>query len=368
LNEQKKIIFSVTNALNYDQRMYRICNSLHQAGFMVSIIGWELFNSPELIPKPYNQHRIRIYFQQGKLRYIEYNLKLYFWLLKNKADAICAIDLDTISPCYWAAKWQKAVIVYDAHEYFTELEEVVRRPFVKKIWTAIEKYYLPKIKYGYAVCQSYIDQFKIKYNVDYFIVRNATILLPIVQKTESGKPNILYQGAVNEGRALKQAIEAMQYVNATLIICGEGDLYATLKTYSEQLAWANKIEFKGFVLPQELINYTRQATIGLTLFENNGLSNYYSLANRFFDYMHSAVPQVCINFPEYKIINEDIEIAHLINNTSTLEIAQGINHLLEDVHYYNKLKQNCIQAREKYNWQIESKKLIEFYNRILNNG
>ena len=57
------------------------------------------------------------------------------------------------------------------------------------------------------------------------------------------------------------------------------------------------------------------------LFENNGLNQYYSLANRFFDYIMAGVPQVCVDYPEYKVLNDEFEIASLIINTNPKTIA-----------------------------------------------
>ncbi len=43
----KKIVFTVTNDLTYDQRMHRICSSLARAGYTVQLIGREkLLHTP----------------------------------------------------------------------------------------------------------------------------------------------------------------------------------------------------------------------------------------------------------------------------------------------------------------------------------
>ena len=44
--------------------------------------------------------------------------------------------------------------------------------------------------------------------------------------------------------------------------------------------------------PAALREVTRHAAVGIMLLENIGLSDYYSLANKFFDYLHAAVPMV----------------------------------------------------------------------------
>ena len=71
-----------------------------------------------------------------------------------------------------------------------------------------------------------------------------------------------------------------------------------------------------------------------------------------------------MNFPEYKRINDEFEIAVLIDDLQPLNIAKEINNLLNDEMFYKRLQQNCLKAREILNWQNEEKKLLEFYKNI----
>jgi len=71
-----------------------------------------------------------------------------------------------------------------------------------------------------------------------------------------------------------------------------------------------------------------------------------------------------MNFPEYKRINDQFEIAILIDNLDKNEITNAINTLLTDKAKYNNLVQNCAEAKLLYNWENESKKLIQFYKNI----
>ena len=51
----KKLVLTVTNDLNYDQRMIRICTSLVAAGFDVTLVGYILKDSLPLTTKPFFQ-------------------------------------------------------------------------------------------------------------------------------------------------------------------------------------------------------------------------------------------------------------------------------------------------------------------------
>jgi glycosyltransferase involved in cell wall biosynthesis len=366
MNKPTRIVCTVTNDLNYDQRMIRICTALTNAGYDVTLIGFKRKNSKALIERPFKQKRIPIIAEKGKLLYIDYWLKLFFVLLFRKVDIFCAIDLDTIMPIYYASKIRKKKRVYDAHELFTELKEVISRPRIHKMWLWIEQYTVPKFPIGYTIGECYAEEFYKKYGVQYGIVRNATILKPLHIPAQKEKI-ILYQGAVNVGRRFEQLIPAMQWVEAPLIICGEGNFFEETKMLVAQYKLEHKITFKGYVPPEELRNYTIKAYIGITLFEDSSLSNRLSMANRFFDYMHAAVPQLCVQYPEYEKVNSRFEIASLIDDPSPEKIAIALNKLLNNEDYYNKLSKNCLAAREVYCWQEEEKTLLKTYANLASN-
>ena len=304
-------------------------------------------------------------FITGKLFYLEYNLRLFFYLLFKKHDLICAIDLDTILPCLLISKIKGIHRVFDAHELFCEMQEIVSRPFIYKMWKKIERYAVPQFRFGYTVNTIIAEEFTKMYNCSYEIIRNVPELKPLAIPEKNSK-YILYQGAVNEGRSFDTLIPAMKYVNAKLVIAGSGNYIDKAKRLVMENGLTHKVVFTGRLFPADLYNYSINAWAGVTLFENRGLSNYYSLANRFFDYMHAGIPQVCVNYPVYAEINKSQPVAILIDGLGSENIAKHLNQLVENDVLYNDLQQNCLHQREILNWQAEEKKLLTFYNNIFN--
>ena len=358
------IYFTVTTDLTYDQRMIRICTSLANAGYTVTLTGRKIKSSIPLLPQPFHQKRISCFFEKGKLFYLEYNIRLFFYLMFKKMDCIGAIDLDTILPCYFISQFKKIVRVYDAHELFCEMKEIVTRPRIYKTWKAIEKFTVPKFKNGYTVNKPIADEFKKMYDSRYEVIRNIALLRELNLRPAKEK-FILYQGAVNEGRSFETLIPAMNAIDCKLIICGDGNFIWQAKQLVSENNLQEKVIFKGRIPPDELRHITEQAHIGITLFENKGLSNYYSLANRFFDYLHAGVPQLCVGYPVYKEINSQYEVAVLTNDLSEKNLSLLLNNLLLNTVEYNMLQQNCLKARQELNWQNEEKKLLAFYNQLL---
>ena len=347
--------------------MQRICSSLQNHGFEVLLVGVNRKNSISLSSQVYHQKRIKIYFEKGFLFYAEYNIKLFFYLLFIKADAICTIDLDTILPCYLASFFKQTNRVYDAHEIFTEMHEVINNKKVKWFWDNVEKFCVPKFKNGYTVNTFIKEEFKRRYNREYSVIRNLPKLenqLTNQPINQSSNNIIIYQGAVNYGRGFEQLIPAMKNLDAELHIYGIGNFYKQVEDLIRLNKLENKIKLFGTVLPNQLKLITPSAKFGITIFEREGMNQYYSLANRFFDYIMAGIPQICVNYPEYKTINNEFEVALLLNNIEPETLAKAMNLLLTDDELYNKLKENTIKAREVLNWEVEEKKLIQFWKNI----
>lgn len=379
---KKRVFCTVTNDLNFDQRMIRICTSLTDAGFSVTLVGRRNRGSLPLADQPYRQHRLAMWAKRGKLFYVEYQIRLLIFLLFRKMDGICAIDLDSILPCYLISRLRRIPRVYDAHELFCEMQEVVSRPFIHRVWKKVERFAVPGFQNGYTVNAQLAGKFRQLYGVEYAVIRN----LPVLDMDSAAGDGaagasvgpargdwslpgryILYQGAVNKGRCFETLIPAMQQVDARLMICGDGNFMEQARGLVRQHGLEEKVIFRGYVRPEELKTITKSAWCGITLFDRRGLSNYYSLANRFFDYMHAGIPQLAMNYPAYREINNCYPIAVLINEPGVREVADALNELLTNPDLYQSLSEGCKQARLRYNWQEEEKILIRLYQQLLTN-
>lgn len=363
----QRIIFTVTNDLNYDQRMQRICTSLSKAGYDIQLVGRKMKNSLPLVKQSFSQKRLHCFFQTGILFYAEFNIRLFFWLLFKKTDAVCAIDLDTILPVYFATALRGKKRIYDAHELFTEQKEIITRPAVHRAWLAIERFAVPKFRNGYTVNEFIIDELNRRYRVQYGLVRNLPEYaeLPAEKLDHKSEKFLIYQGAVNEGRAFESLIPAMKQVNCTLRIFGQGNFFIQAKKIISEHQLEEKVFLEGPVLPAELKKITPQAFIGIMLFENEGMNQYQSLSNRFFDYIMAGIPQLCVAYPEYKKINDQYHIAFMIDEINIQPIANALIAILSDDTGYETLKRNCMIARQALNWEKEEKKLEELYIQFL---
>lgn len=356
----------------YDQRMQRICTSLQKNKFDVQLIGRKINTSKPLSNMAFSQHRLNCFFKTGILFYAEFNFRLLLFLLFNSFDIVCGCDLDTLPAAFIAAKLKKKKIVYDAHEYFPESPELIGKPFKQSVWLFIEKWIVPKVDAIYTVTDSIAKLFNKKYKVDVKLVRNYPYKnnpklaeQKVSKNTFTEVPVLLYQGAVNMGRGINEMLLSMLKIdNAIFYIVGDGDEFNTIQTNIHKLQLDNKVKLLGKKSPEELKQLTKQAYIGINLLENRGLSYYYSLGNKTFDYIQAGIPQVLIGFPEYIALNQRYEIGVVVKELTIEQVVQAIQQLLQDKELYKRLQMNCQKVRNELCWEKEEKHLLDIYNRL----
>ncbi len=375
LNE-KTIILSVTNDLVTDRRVDKVIKSLQTLGFQIILIGRKLKNSKTINRRKYKTIRMRLLFNKGILFYGEYNIRLFFLLIFKRVNILLANDLDTLLANYLAYIFkkyifrQKVFLIYDSHEYFTEVPELNGRTFAKNAWLFIEKIILPKIKYAYTVCQSIADEYQNKYGIEMQIIRNFPLCIDknfeniarqkarALKQSFNNRKIILYQGALNIGRGLEEAVLSMQFVkHAVLLIIGEGDIEKELKNIVHEYKLNKKVYFTGKIPLEELNSFTKIADIGLVLQKDLSLSYRYVLPNRLFDYLQAEVPVLASRLPEIEQVVNKTKSGILIEQITPQLIAEKINYLLDSPQILNNFKENARKVKNEYCWEKEEIKL-----------
>jgi len=380
-----RAIVSVTNDLTTDQRVDRTCQTLVKAGYDVLLIGRRRKDSQTLAPRAYQMHRLRLLFDKGPLFYAEYNITLFFFLLLHKYDLIVSNDLDTLPANYLANQVKhpfpkivnrKSKIVnskfpvrhlHDCHEYFRGVPELIGRKSVTRTWKWIEDRIFPRLDHVIAVNQSIVDLYSNEYGKKITVIRNVPFMKPLdglACKQDfhiSGDQKIiLYQGAVNVDRGLEEAVMAMKYLktDAILLIAGIGDVFETLKKFTEDNGLSERVRFAGQVPFEELHSITLMADIGLSIEKDVSINYHYCLPNKFLDYIQANVPVLVSPFPEMKSIVDKYMIGEFIENHEPEALATKIDSMLQNPEKLTEYKRNLRKAANDLCWENEENILL----------
>ena len=368
----KKVIISVVSDLVTDQRVNRAALTLHNQGMDVILIGRMLKKSLPLEERPYKMVRFKLWFEKGPLFYACYNIRLFLFLLFKKADFYLANDLDTLPANFLASRLKNIKLVYDSHEYFTEVPELLNRPFIRFIWLKLEQWIFPRLTDVMTVNDSIAGFYIAKYNVPVKTIRNlpfaADISLPIVNRAEWGIPEkvkiFLFQGAgINIDRGAEESIDAISLVpGAVLVFIGGGDVIEKLK----DIVFSNGLAEKVFFIPKqplkELIRFTRMADIGLTLDKDNNLNYKYSLPNKLFDYIQAQLPILATDLPEVKKVIEKYDIGLITSSFDSKNVSEKMIEIISDENRLVRWKKNLNLAAAELCWEKEQFKFLELFS------
>ena len=73
-----------------------------------------------------------------------------------------------------------------------------------------------------------------------------------------------------------------------------------------------------------------------------------------------------MDFPEYRALNNEYEVAIMLEELNPKSVAEAIQRLLDNKALYEKLKQNCLLARKEWNWSKEQKTLLAIWEQVEN--
>jgi glycosyltransferase involved in cell wall biosynthesis len=368
-----RIILSVINDLVTDQRVHRVAATLMNHGANVTLIGRKL---PDSLPleRAYSTIRMKLFFKKTALFYAEYNIRLFFLLLGKKVDILVANDLDTLPANFLVSVIRRKPLMYDSHEYFTGMPEVISRKFVYHTWKCLERFIFPKLKYIYTVNHSIAQLYKEEYGKEIHVIRNVP--RRIVKENWPGrkalglpedKKIILIQGAwINIHRGAEESVQAMCHLQGIiLLIIGGGAVWEDLKKIARECHITDKIIFKPRMPYEELMAYTRLADIGLSLDKDTNINYRFSLPNKLFDYIQAEIPVLCSNLIEVANIVNTRQIGMVTESHDPVCLAEKIRDMFSDQQRLQQWKQNLAKAATELCWEKEETELVNIYKNLL---
>ncbi len=367
----KKVIVSVINDLATDQRVKKACGTLSEMGFKILLVGRQLRNSPDMDSRPYKVKRMKLLFNKGPFFYLEYQIRLFFFLLFHKADILYSNDLDTLLSNYLISKIKKLSLIYDSHEYFTGVPELVSHPVKRGVWKKIEKSIFPHLKYVFTVSDSIAHLYESEYGILPQVIRNvpktnhvnyalgrATLGLP-----EEKRIIILQGSGINVQRGSEELVEAMQFAPETmlLLIVGGGDVIEILKQKVSDLNLEQKVIFKPRLHYEKLMQFTAAADLGVSLDKDTNINYRYSLPNKIFDYIHAGIPVLVSELVEIKKLVEKYEVGDIATSHDPQKIAEKITQMFNQPEQMKKWRENTLKARKELNWELESRAIQKVF-------
>jgi glycosyltransferase involved in cell wall biosynthesis len=370
---QKRVYMTVSSDLATDNRVHRNCTVLEELGYQVFLIGREKKNSPRMPKRSYSFKRLKLLHEKGAFFYAALNIRLVVFLLFKKVDFVFANDLDTLPAAYLISQLKRKPILYDSHELFTDVPELVFRPKIQKFWVSIEKMLVPRLSEMITVNRSIADIFNDRYKLPVSVVRNVPQRiqnLTAMDKKELGLDQnefmLIIQGSgLNVQRGIEEAVLAMEWLaDAVLFLVGNGDVLPALKKLVQEKHLQQKVRFIGRLPYAELMRYTAAADLGLALDKPLSLNYQLALPNKIFDYIQANTPILSSALIEITQLLNTYDCGKVIDEVTPTQIANAVHSLMADKERMTQLKENCKIAAEIEHWDTDKQVLSEVVLRV----
>lgn len=312
------------------------------------------------------------------LCYYDFYRKTKDYCDQERSDVYHAHDLNAFLPASRAAKRHKSKLVYDSHELYTHRNKPVKSTKLYRYLTErFEKKHIRRANKVITVSESIADYLRDKYSID-----RPAVIMNAPSKTmefEGGKSlrdelNIpdnlklaIYCGGITFNRGLEKLIESLTLLpDVYLVMMGYGapDFLHKLQNIANKHKVNERFSFYGPVQPHEVTSYTSSADVGVAPIQNACLSYYFCAPNKVFEYIIGGIPVVASDFPDLSKIVMENEIGFVFDPEDIQSIANSINNVFEEEDRYEKMKQNTVEAKLKYNWENEEQKLLNLYSSL----
>ena len=250
----------------------------------------------------------------------------------------------------------------------------------------LHKNYIPKFLRGITSQLYKIFEFSVLKYIDAIIVpcsfNGANIFEKIAKKTvyisnapllsqfydkyqESEEPKescVCYVGGLSHSRGITHLVRAVHRANAKLILAGKFSSRGYYKDI-QNMPESKCIDYKGYVNPNEVVDIYKQSSIGVCTILNIGQYNTGDcFATKVYEYMSMGLPVILTDKPYARKILEEYNFGICVQPDNIEEITSAIRYLLDNPDVAMQMGQNGRRAiLEKFNWEIEEKKLIALY-------
>lgn len=366
----------LTNPFTHDPRVYNEAQSLVKSGHNVTVLGWDRnkgnppneikdgitivrsYNTKFMNLLPYDIFKLHLWWNKG----YKDALKLHE---QNSFDVVHCHDFNTLPIGVKLKKKYGLSLVYDAHEIWGYMVE----KDLPKWWA---NYYLRKEKriIGYVdriitAEDRYSDYFNSISNKRLTAVLNCKHLISKKYVPPNNKTfTLTYIGSLANTRFLLELTNVVKELDDVKCIIGGIGKPEYIEKLIQKCNETENIEFIGKVPPDNVIPLTHKCDCVVNMITTKNVNTRIATANKQFEAMVCGRPIICTKGTRSGEITEQ-EKCGLVIDWSKEALKKVIIKLRDSSELCEKLGRNALKsAINKYNWEIEEKKLLKLYEKV----
>lgn len=292
--------------------------------------------------------------------------------LEIPADIYVACDLPMLPPAFRAASERGSLLVYDAHEFYTEQISLVspeRRTLVEA-----EKRLISKAHLVLTINESIADLFSMRYGVEKpEVIYNCTSPPPafsreahhnIIREKLSLSRDVkvvLFQGGYLHGRNLEALVMSARHFSdgVMLVLLGYGEYRAHLEKLASRHG-KGRVFFLDAVSQEELLAHSASADLGIIPYQPVDLNTKFCTPNKFFEFIQAGLPVLAdVKLEELRRYIERERIGFLSDLSTPEVIAEAVNRIVAAEASLMEARALVNALAPRVSWEQEGKRFAD---------
>jgi glycosyltransferase involved in cell wall biosynthesis len=393
-----RICMLLHKSVVHDSRVRREARTLAAAGHCVTVIELGPVATPSLdgftrvsaLPAAWVRRRM-----PSHLYRIAFAINFVRHVRAFAPDVVHAHDAAMLAPGLLGARLTGARLLYDSHELATSV------PYRERGWArfvaAVERLAVPRADAVVTVSDGIAELLHERYSLRRrpAVVRNVCALtrpsaqarrrrrtqeerrtsprgpdrrrsgLRVELGVDDTVPVVLHQGAAAPGRGCETLIRALGMIdNARLVFLGQSTagFGAELERLAAELGLADRVHFFSSVALSDLLVWTAEADVGVSLLQDTCENHRHALPNKVFEYIAARLPVVVSSLPELERVTDEHGIGWAVDPADPVSVAKGLNEALQsaDANLHWRLE----HAGETLAWEREQSRLLAVYEEL----
>jgi glycosyltransferase involved in cell wall biosynthesis len=291
-------------------------------------------------------------------------------------DVVHAHDAAMLAPGLLASRRAGATLVYDSHELATGV------PYHSKLWTALvgslERHVVPRCAGVITVSDGIAERLQRRYGLQRrpTVIRNVSDLPPPREvggqvddlRAELGvgtAPLAIHHGAVAADRGGEVLIGALARLDGAhlLFLGAEGPFAEGLERLAARLGVAERVHLRPPAPLAELLSFTAQADVGVTLLQDTCENHRLALPNKVFEYVAAGIPVLAADLPELRALIGRYGIGWTADPADAVAVAVALERAFAS-RGDDALAERLARAAVELSWGAESGKLLALYGAL----
>lgn len=378
-----KCLHIVLNPFTHDSRVLKECQTLAVNGHRVSVLALHEEPLADMEEQAFaTVRRVRLRTRTWSkhplmqvLKYAECTVRMARWGVAEGPDVVQANDLEALPIGFLIARLTRARLVYDSHELWEDVTSVRRYPplllrFLLFLERSLARRADAVITVSGRIARRMASQMQIREPV---IVRNLPLgrppsvsgIRPLRDALglEPSVPIVLYQGAIGPDYGVDTLIAAMEHVPppAVAVLLGNGQSVSALRQCVSEMGLEHRVLFHQAVPPEVLLDFTADATVGVSPIRDLSLSSRYCLPNKLFEYIQAGLPVVVSDLPEMAEIIKRYRVGRTFPSGDADRLAEALNSMIGDPAALQRYREEVLVAAAELRWEREESKLLQVY-------